>query len=494
MDVPLGVQYTPQALTRSAPNIQVNDLESHSVKFIRLQWVDYINCVHCRILPIKYFKRVLASPRPAISVPSAIFALVIDRLIDGFSAAGEYLYVPDLSTLRLCPYAQGHASLMGWIQAKAPQPDCDRSLAFEVDLCPRALVRGIETDAKSLGIEFLVGFETEFILLDMRSSFAPVGVADWAASAALLTGAPQTSILEEMAEALESAGIEVQMYHGEGAPGQYEIVTGPLTPLAAADALVHTRETIYNIANKHGLRATLAPRVFRESLGSSCHAHISVHSDSPSSPSEVSPHLTEVEASFLSNILAHLPALCALILPTTASYQRMQDDIASGGTYVCWGTEHREAPIRLANATSPSSRNFEVRPLDGTANPYLALAGLLGIGVQGIKERRPLTIKDCGDVYTAARISADDRRGLGITQRMALSLEEARENFQADQELRSVLGENLVSVFIKTNEVRVLSIAAVEACSCEVEKQALAAKYPAGFDDDQALSRLIQRY
>lgn len=42
---------------------------------------------------------------------------------------------------------------------------------------------------------------------------------------------------------------------------QYEVVTGPLPPLEAADALVHTRETIYNIARKHGLRATLAPRL-----------------------------------------------------------------------------------------------------------------------------------------------------------------------------------------------------------------------------------------
>lgn len=43
---------------------------------------------------------------------------------------------------------------------------------------------------------------------------------------------------------------------------QYEVVTGPLPPLEAADALVHTREVITNIASQHGLRATLAPRVF----------------------------------------------------------------------------------------------------------------------------------------------------------------------------------------------------------------------------------------
>jgi glutamine synthetase len=52
------------------------------------------------------------------------------------------------------------------------------------------------------------------------------------------------------------------MYHSEAAPGQYEVVTGPLPPLEAADALIHTRETIVNVANKYGFRATLAPRVF----------------------------------------------------------------------------------------------------------------------------------------------------------------------------------------------------------------------------------------
>ena len=51
---------------------------------------------------------------------------------------------------------------------------------------------------------------------------------------------------------------------------QYEIVTGPLPPLQACDALVTTREIILNIAAKHGMRATLAPRVF----STSCWSHL----------------------------------------------------------------------------------------------------------------------------------------------------------------------------------------------------------------------------
>ena len=49
---------------------------------------------------------------------------------------------------------------------------------------------------------------------------------------------------------------------------QYEVVTGPLPPLEAADALVFTRETIYNIANKHGLKATFSPRLHTDSCQS----------------------------------------------------------------------------------------------------------------------------------------------------------------------------------------------------------------------------------
>lgn len=49
---------------------------------------------------------------------------------------------------------------------------------------------------------------------------------------------------------------------------QYEVVTGPLPPLEAADALIFTRETIYNIASKHNLRATFAPRVYDDSCTS----------------------------------------------------------------------------------------------------------------------------------------------------------------------------------------------------------------------------------
>jgi glutamine synthetase len=166
-------------------------------------------------------------------------------------------------------------------------------------------------------------------------------------------------------------------------------VTGPLPPLEAVDALIHTRETITNIASKYGWRATLAPRLYMDNCnrlpsflcscidarlfpqgGSSTHTHVSVHSTGgswPHAPTATN-DLTSYEASFLSSLLDHLPGVTALTLPQPASYMRVGDGVWSGGTYVCWGTDNREAPVRLCNANSPSARNFELRFIDGLAN------------------------------------------------------------------------------------------------------------------------------
>ncbi len=61
----------------------------------------------------------------------------------GFSGTGEYLYTPDLSSIRNCGYASGHASLMGWFEEKLPIQKQVGKDSLEVPLCPRGLLRGI---------------------------------------------------------------------------------------------------------------------------------------------------------------------------------------------------------------------------------------------------------------------------------------------------------------------------------------------------------------
>jgi glutamine synthetase len=151
-------------------------------------------------------------------------------------------------------------------------------------------------------------------------------------------------------------------------------------------------------------------------------------------------NLNKVEASFLAGVLEHLPALTLLALPFAASYKRMVDGMWSGGTYVSWGIEHKDTPVRLCNPHSPSSRNFEFKTLDGTANPYLALAGLLTAGLNGIIESKELTMRDCSGDLNPASLGEEGREKLGIKDRLPLNWEDACSKFKESAMVDSIFG------------------------------------------------------
>ncbi|CDO77530.1 hypothetical protein BN946_scf184912.g29 [Trametes cinnabarina] len=449
-----GVLYTSQtAVSHVAPAQAISELLTPDIEFVRMQWVDLINTIRFRVLPASYFHRLLSdsNSRPGICIGKIVMGLVGLQVAPGFGAVGEYLYVPDLSSWRVCTYAPGHASVMGWFQEKAPHPQ--RGLT--VDLCPRTLLQRIVREAQEkAGVSFLVGVESEFILVSATSPY-PVSVnkADWSCSAKTRTGSVETIALEEIARCLIHAGIELQMYHAEAAPGQYEVITGPLPPLEAADALVFTRETIYNIANKHGLRATFAPRLHSDSCGSGAHTHISVHGRSNSPPRAADEHraptLTPTERSFVQGILAHLPAICALTLPTAASYARMLDGIWSGGTYASWGADNREAPVRLCGPRG--HHHFEIKCVDATATPHLALAALVGAGLRGIVDGALLTVNDC--TKPVAEMSVHEREAVGLANptRLPTDIAKARDALRADAVMKEVLGAHFVETYIAVN-------------------------------------------
>ena len=93
--------------------------------------------------------------------------------------------------------------------------------------------------------------------------------------------------------------------------------------------------------------------------------------------------MTPLERSFLQALLEHLPGVAVLTLPQRSSYARVGDGLWSGGTFAAWGTDNREAAVRLTGA--PDKHRFEVRTVDGTASPHLSLAAILGahVGCEG---------------------------------------------------------------------------------------------------------------
>lgn len=118
-------------------------------------------------------------------------------------------------------------------------------------LCREALTRELT---------FLVGFELEFTLLKDRTGTEVLDDHEWSVSSSLHPGAP-TEILSAIVTTLERGGITVHSFHAEAGPGQYKIVTGPLQPLQAADALSFSRDVVRGTASVYQCRATFAPWV-----------------------------------------------------------------------------------------------------------------------------------------------------------------------------------------------------------------------------------------
>jgi glutamine synthetase len=399
--------------------------QNPSVKFLRLQWLDYVTTLRLRIIPIKLALDMFHKQK-SIGITKAVLGLIHqDSMVPTFLPVDEYELIPCFEGLRLGE-REGYATVQGEFHEK------DGS---EVVIDPRSALRRTVQRAKKHDISFLVGFELEVVF--MTSSIVdgarvygkdPVSHAHAWSNASAMRNPEIMDVIDEIMTKLERSQIDLQQLHPESAPGQYEFVTGPLPPLEAVDTLLATQEIIYSVAEKHSFKATFVPKPYPMACGTGAHVHMSI------SPEAKYP-------SFYAGILKHLPAIAAFTYSNGASYDRMQDSVWSGGRHVTWGTQNREAPLRKVEGS-----HWEMKCMDGLANKYLALAATLGAGLQGMLDNEPLTHKDCA--ADPALLDVEARQRLGIVQQLPKDFADALQRLDKDKVLRNILGEDLVNTYL----------------------------------------------
>ncbi len=245
---------------------------------------------------------------------------------------------------------------------------------------------------------------------------------------------PPTDSLEdirvEMSLLMQKSGIYVEAQHHEVATGgQCEIDMRYSSLVSMADQLMLFKYIVKNVARRNGLSATFMPKPLFGDNGSGMHTHQSLWKDGkPLFAGNGYAGLSEMALHYMGGILKHAPAIAALTNPTTNSYKRLVPGFEAP-VNLAYSARNRSASLRIPMySANPKAKRVEVRFPDPSCNPYLAFAGMLMAGLDGIENKidpgEPLD-KDLYELPPEELASVPQMPG---------SLDEALDALEADHE------------------------------------------------------------
>jgi len=195
----------------------------------------------------------------------------------------------------------------------------------------------------------------------------------------------------EMVLQMIEAGIDVELHHHEVAQGgQNEIDIRFDSIVDVADKLMIYKYIVKNVARAAGKTATFMPKPLFEDNGSGMHCHQSIWKDGKNvfyDGGGAYANLSETALHYIGGLLRHLPALCALIAPTTNSYKRLVPGFEAPVS-LAYSQRNRSACIRIPTySSSEKATRIELRTPDPSCNPYIAFAAMLMAGLDGVRNR-----------------------------------------------------------------------------------------------------------
>lgn len=430
-------------------------------KMLHILWCDNANLIRGKALRVDALRDSDTDP-PFVTISEAAQAVPVinDAPVPdtGLGPIGTVDLTADLSSLVPLPYTRGHWSVMGDM-VKEGEP-----WAY----CPRSFLKRMTAKAREVGLEIRGAFENEFYLLKDRDTLEPSDNTNFATALAMNIN---EAVIDEILSTLAEQGLTVEQYYPESGPGQQEITVRYDTALRACDQQIVFRETVRAIARKHSLTASFCPKVFADSSGSGCHFHLSLWHDDVNVLSDRSETygLSPLARSFIAGILSHLPALMALTTPTVNSHRRIQP-FGWSGAFRCCGVENKEAAVRAILDRDHRVRHIELKTIDASSNPYLALGAVIAAGLDGVEQELPLSKPmqvDPGRLTHREREAADIRS-------LPSKLHEALMHLKRDAVIRDSLGTELAQAYLG---VKKAENEALEALTLEKELQLLLERY-----------------
>lgn len=411
-------------------------VKDKNVKFIRLQFTDILGTIKNVEIPLSQLDKALDNK------------MMFDgSSIEGFVRIEESdMYLrPDLDTFMIFPWTAEKGKVARLI-CDIARPD---GTPFEGD--PRSNLKRILKEMEALGFTgFNLGPEPEFFLFKLdNEEKVTLELNDDGGYFDLAPTDLGENCRRDIVLELEEMGFEVEASHHEVAPGQHEIDFKYENAIEACDNIQTFKLVVKTIARKHGLHATFMPKPLFGVNGSGMHFNLSLFQGEKNAfwDEGAELQLSQTARQFLAGVLKHVQGFTAVTNPTVNSYKRLVPGYEAP-CYVAWSPKNRSPLVRIPASRGLSTR-IELRSVDPSANPYLAMAVILAAGLDGIKnELQPPAPVD-RNIYV---MDAEERKAHGIDN-LPGSLDAALKALDENEIIKAALGEHIYENFKEAKEV-----------------------------------------
>jgi glutamine synthetase len=358
---------------------------------------------------------LLGRPR-AVRVPSETvvtglpFEVPKRHVLAGYDnkgrASGVVRLIPDVSTQRDVAWDANRSIVIADLQEEDGSPS---------PLCGRSTLRRVVKAAEELGYGVHAAAELEFFILTPETG-QPIysDIQQYS----IIKGTELEPLLKTVRNDLRRMGIPIEASNPEYAGGQVEVNIAYGPALEAADRAMLMRSLIRVLARRVGLNVTFMAKPWTDQAGNGMHLHQSLWREGRNAFSEDA-GLSSIATRYAAGLLSRIQEYSLFGSPTPNAYHR-RSDYTFAPTRASWGADNRTLAVR-AVADHPNSTRLEQRDAAADCNIYLALAGQISAGLEGVSQGLEPPAQVVGDSYSREDLPTLPRTFLEAYDQLATS-------------------------------------------------------------------------
>mgnify|MGYP001174604103 FL=1 len=400
--------------------------KSKKIKYFLISFVDLFGVLRSKLVPAQAIGEMQKN-----GAGFAGFATWLDMS----PADSDMFAIPDPESLIQLPWNKEVGWLASdlWMNGKP------------VKASPRIMLKDQITKLDHLNLKMKSGVECEYFLIsedgESIADTRDIQSKPCYDQSALMR---RYELIKEICDSMIELGWNPYQNDHEDANGQFEMNWDYADCLVTADRQTFFKFMVKSLAEKHGLRATFMPKPFSNLTGNGCHAHVSLWDGKVNKFLDKGDRygLSKVAYNFVGGLIKNASSLSAFFNPSINSYRRINaPPTLSGATWspstISYTGNNRTHMIRI-----PDDGRFELRLMDGSANPYLIQAGILASGLFGMKNKsdpgQPLTC----NMYT-------DYKNYPNLPKLPDILEDALEKMDHNKDIRESFGNDVIDSYLK---------------------------------------------